>query len=84
MEDIKLIAAIVSLAPGYNISIGGGLDITRLDENIFSVTFPESDNMDSDIKEKRFKDAESAAKFFEQKRQALKIGDDFLTEDDEE
>ena len=41
MEDIKLIAAVVSLAPGYNISIGGGLDITRLDENIFSVTFPE-------------------------------------------
>jgi hypothetical protein len=40
--------------------------------------------MDSDIKEKRFKDSESAAKFFEQKRQALKLGDDFLTEDDEE
>lgn len=71
MEDIKLIAAVVSLAPGYNISIGGGLDITRLDENIFSVTFPESDAMDSDIKEKRFKDAESAAKFFEQKDKHL-------------
>lgn len=84
MEDIKIIAALVSLAPGYNISIGGGLDITRLDENIFSVTFPETDAMDSNIKEKRFKDAESASKFFEQKRQALKLGDDFLTEDDDE
>ncbi len=84
MEDIKLIAAVVSLAPGYTISIGGGLDITRLDENIFSVTFPESVALDSEIKEKRFKDAESAAKFFVQKRQALKLGDDFLTEDDEE
>lgn len=84
MDDIKLIAALVSLAPGYNISIGGGLDITRLDEHIFSVTFPQTDSIDAVIKEKRFKDAESAAKFFEQKRQTLKLGDDFLAEDDEE
>lgn len=83
MDDVKLIASLVSQHAGYTISIGGGLDITRLDENIFSVTFPESESIDSDIKEKRFKDAESAARFFEQKRQALKLGDDFLTEDDE-
>ena len=83
MDDVKLIASLVSQPAGYTISIGGGLDITRLDENIFSVTFPESESIDFDIKEKRFKDAESAARFFEQKRQALKLGDDFLTEDDE-
>ncbi len=83
MDDVKLIASLISLAPGYTISIGGGLDITRLDDSLFSVTYPESSELDSVIKEKRFKDADSAAKFFEQKRQALKLGDDFLTEDEE-
>lgn len=83
MSASNLIAKLIALEPGYTVSLGGGLEVSRLDETLFSVVFPESGALDADIKEKRFKDAALAADFFESKRQALKIGDDFLAEDEE-
>ncbi|MEY4191148.1 MAG: hypothetical protein RIR17_1884 [Planctomycetota bacterium] len=83
MSAINLIAKLIALDPGYTISIGGGLEVSRLDKTTFSVVFPESSELDANIKEKRFKDAEAASEFFEAKRQSLKLGDDFLVEDEE-
>lgn len=83
MSATNLISKLIALEPGYTVSLGGGLEVSRLDETLYSVVFPESGALDADIKEKRFKDALAAAEFFEAKRQSLKIGDDFLVEDEE-
>ena len=83
MSAINLIAKLIALDPGYTISIGCVLEVSRLDKGTFSVVFPESGELDANIKEKRFKDAEAASEFFEAKRQSLKLGDDFLVEDEE-
>ncbi|MSR31603.1 MAG: hypothetical protein EXR99_08870 [Gemmataceae bacterium] len=81
MDEARIIEDLIKLKAGYTVALGGGLEICQLDPGLFSVTFPDSADLDATVKEKRFKDGGKAAEFFVQKRHAYKLGDDYLEGD---
>jgi hypothetical protein len=84
MDEVEAIAKTVNLPADFEIRLPGGLSICRLAENQFHVEFEVEQDGDTELREKSFKTAEAAAKFFIERRHAQKLGGDYAEMEDEE
>ncbi|MFM8933917.1 MAG: hypothetical protein ACKOS8_18795 [Gemmataceae bacterium] len=83
MDEVEAIARVVNLPADFEVKLPGGLTICRLAENQFHVEYEVEQGGETELREKSFKSAEAAAKFFVERRHALKLGSDYFLEDDE-
>lgn len=82
MDEVEAIAKVVALPADFEIRLPGGLSICRLAENQFHVEYEAVQGGETELREKSFKTAEAAAKFFVDKRHSQKLGGDYADLDD--
>lgn len=82
MDEVEAIVKVVALPADFEIRLPGGLSICRLAENQFHVEYEFVQGADTELREKSFKTAEAAAKFFVEKRHSQKLGSDYADSDD--
>jgi hypothetical protein len=84
MSEAETLATVLGLVAGYEIRLGHGLAVCRLDEDSYIVEYetPGKDG-EAEFREKSFKLASKAAEFFVEQRHKQKLGADFENPDDE-
>ncbi|MCY2938012.1 MAG: hypothetical protein NTV55_06605 [Planctomycetota bacterium] len=81
MNEMEILARVIDLPAEYQVSLPGGLSICRLSENHFQVEYEMTVGDETELRDKSFKSAEAAVKFFVDKRHARKLGSDYFTAD---
>jgi len=85
MDEIEVLARLLDLPAGYEVTLGRELTACRLDEGSFLVEY-ETQGRDGDpvLKEKAFSSAKAAAEFLVGQRRSRKLGADFEETDSDE
>lgn len=85
MDEIEMLAAVLAHPAEFEITLPGGLTMCRLDENHFTVEYDHpGEDGEREWREKTFRDPRAAARFFVEKRQAMKLGSDLSPPDSDD
>lgn len=77
MDEIDLLASVLAHPAEFEVTLPGGLTMCRLDENHYTVEFDHpGEDGEREWREKTFRDPRAAARFFVEKRHAMKLGSD--------
>ena len=84
MNEAEILAKVLDLVAGYEIRLGQGLAVLRLDDDAFIVEY-ETQNSEGnyELREKSFTTGQKASEFFVEHRLKYKVGADFDIPDED-
>lgn len=85
MDELELLTAVVAHPAEFEITLPGGLTMCRFDEDHYTVEYDHpTEDGEREWREKTFRDPRAAARFFVERRKAMKLGSDLAPVDDDD